>query len=58
MKTYTSKSGKAFGNSKAGYKAQVGQDGTVRVWDSVAGHWTLCHSLTAGQIRRIVRLAK
>jgi len=29
----------------------------VRVWDSVAGYWTTCHSLTANQIKRVKRLA-
>lgn len=28
-------------------------DSTVRVWDDVAGHYTLCHSLTKSQQRRL-----
>ena len=24
----------------------VDEDGTVRAWDGVAGHWTTCHSIT------------
>jgi hypothetical protein len=28
------------------------------VWDSVAGHYTTCHSLTKGQIERVRRLAR
>lgn len=28
-------------------------DSTVRVWDEVAGHYTTCHALTAGQIKRL-----
>jgi len=35
--------------------AHVNPDGTVRVWDSVACHWTLCHALsdrTQARIRR------
>lgn len=30
------------------YRVRVADDGTVRVYDSVAGHFTLCHNLTAG----------
>jgi hypothetical protein len=29
------------------------QDGQVWVWDDVAGHYTTCHSLTAGQVRYV-----
>jgi len=60
IKTYTSKSGRAF-NSDAtnqGYRAIVEADGTVRVWDSVAGHYTACHSLTPRQIANIKAKAK
>lgn len=31
--------------------------GSVRVWDSTAGHYTLCHSLSPAAQRRIRRLA-
>ena len=27
--------------------------GVVRVWDSVAGHYTTCHSLSVGQVRYV-----
>jgi len=57
---YTSKSGRAF-NSDAvnqGYRAIVESDGTVRVWDSVAGSYTTCHSLTPRQIANIRAKAK
>ncbi len=40
----------AFATETGTYRAQVDTDGTVRVWDSVAGHYTRCHSLTATQI--------
>lgn len=36
--------------------ATADTDGTVRVWDSVAGHYTTCHSLTPAQIARVRRL--
>lgn len=32
-------------------------DSTVRVWDDVAQHYTLCHGLSPREIRRIVKLA-
>jgi hypothetical protein len=35
-------------------QATADQDGTVRVWDSVAGHYTTCHSLTERQ-QQLVR---
>lgn len=50
--------GRAFsGSSQWGYRARVDPDGTVRVWDSVAGHWTLCHALTPRQIAYVRRTA-
>ena len=33
------------------------EDGQVWVWDSVAGHYTTCHHLTARQIARVRRMA-
>jgi hypothetical protein len=34
------------------HRLQVSSDGSVRVWDSVAGHFTLCHDLSlAAQLR-------
>jgi len=37
---------------------RVDEDGTVRVWDDVAGHWTTCHSISARNLRAIRRAAK
>jgi hypothetical protein len=56
----TVKSGRAFGADaqNQGYKARVDADGTVRVWDSVAGHYTTCHSLTERQYRYCRRNAR
>jgi len=39
------------------HACQVEVDGTVRVWDPVAQHYTTCHSLSLGAQRRIRRLA-
>lgn len=33
-------------------------DGSVRVWDSVACHYTSCHSLGKSASKRIVRAAE
>jgi hypothetical protein len=41
----------AFSTESGTYRAIVDADGTVRVWDDVAGHYTRCHALTAGQVR-------
>lgn len=38
-------------------KVIVEDDGTIRVWDDVAGHYTVCHSLTRADQRRIRKLA-
>lgn len=35
----------------------ISTDGTVWVWDSVAGHYTTCHSLSAQAQARIRKLA-
>lgn len=40
----------AFAAETGAYRAHVDADGTVRVWDSVAGHYTRCHSLTPAQV--------
>ena len=39
-------------------RCQVDDDGTVRVWDSVAGYYTSCHSLSESEQRRIRRRYK
>jgi hypothetical protein len=40
------------------HRVEVEADGTVRVWDSVAEHYTLCHSLSPSAERRIRTAAK
>lgn len=35
----------------------VAANGVVRVWDSVAGHYTTCHSLSGDALRRARKLA-
>jgi hypothetical protein len=39
-------------------QATADQDGTVRVWDSVARHYTSCHSLSQSAIARIRKIAE
>jgi len=44
---------KAFsGEGIRTHDALVEADGTVLVWDSVAGYYTSCHALSASAIRR------
>lgn len=42
---------KAFGRMET-ITVSVDEDGTVRVWDEVAGYYTTCHSLSAAAMRR------
>lgn len=37
------------------HKAYATENGKVRVWDDVAGHYTICHDLTPAQVRYVVR---
>jgi hypothetical protein len=49
---------KAFtGEGVRTHSATVDPDGTVRIWDSVAAHYTTCHALSAAAIRRVRKLA-
>jgi hypothetical protein len=48
---------KAFsGQGRREHKLSVSPDGTVRVWDDVAGHYTTCHSLSAATQSRVRKL--
>lgn len=38
-------------------RIRITEDGSVLVWDSVAGHYTRCHSLSPAAQRRIRRMA-
>lgn len=49
---------RAFGAEGARKNRVLVTDGTVLVWDDIAGHYTGCHSLSASAIRRIRRLAE
>lgn len=56
-KPVTVATGRAFtGTSQWGYVAKVTADGDVLVYDDVARHYTRCHSLTAAQIRYVLRI--
>lgn len=39
-------------------RCRIDSDGDVLVWDSIAKHYTRCHSLSESAQRRIRRLAK
>lgn len=44
---------KAFTNGRIeDQRCMVESDGTVRVYDSVAGHYTTCHTMSESAIRR------
>lgn len=38
------------------YSIKISEDGTVRVYDSVAGHYTTCHALSARTMARIRKM--
>lgn len=49
---------RAFSTEPMGtYQCMVEPDGSVYVYDSVAGHYTRCHALSENQLRRVRRLA-
>jgi hypothetical protein len=56
-KYITVRSSRAFScdANGTGYRARIHADGTVEVYDSLAGHYTTVHALTAAQIRYIRR---
>ncbi len=57
MKTITAKA-KAFSSEPVKtHTFAIDADGTVRVWDSVACHYTSCHSLSKSAIIRIRKIA-
>jgi hypothetical protein len=48
---------KAFsGQGVREHRFLVSEDGAVRVWDSVAGYFTACHSLSASAQARIRKM--
>lgn len=50
---------KAFsGQGVRRHKILVSEDGVVRVYDHIAGHYTRCHSLAASTIKRFLAAAK
>jgi hypothetical protein len=56
--TYFDTRAKAFsGQGVRTHRVSVDSDGTVRVYDNVAKHYTTCHALTERQQERIRREA-
>lgn len=50
---------KAFtGQPIAEHTFDVAADGTVRVWDSVAGYFTTCHAISKSAMARIRKMAE
>ena len=50
--------GRVFGRRIQTADVRVDDQGALRVWDEVAGHWTRCHSITERGQRAIRRAAK
>jgi hypothetical protein len=46
------------GDRVRAHQCLVDSDGTVRVWDSIAGHYTACHILDNRAARRARKLAE
>lgn len=57
MKTIKTRAKAFSGFGVQTIKATVDADGTIRVYDSVAGHFTACHALSESAKRRIRKLA-
>lgn len=53
----TTTSVKVWNSTQEAYAERDGDAVIVRVYDPVAGHYTTCHSLTPGQIRRVISTA-
>ena len=50
---------RAFSNHGIGtYDMLVDVDGTVTVYDAIAGHYTICHSLSLAAQRRARKIAR
>lgn len=49
--------GRAFQGRLESLRCMVDEDGTVRVYDNVAGHYTTCHSLPERTQARVRKLA-
>lgn len=54
-KSFTARAKFFADNGVTTEKVRVDADGTVRVWDSVAGHYTVCHSLSKAAAKRIAK---
>jgi hypothetical protein len=48
---------KAFSGQGIRPHRMLVDDVNVRVWDDVAGYYTLCHCLTPAAVKRIIRRA-
>lgn len=59
IRTITVASGRPFASgAQWGYRAHVEADGSVRVYDDVARHYTACHSLSPAQLAYVRRMAR
>jgi len=58
MKTITMMTKAFSAEARSTYRIAVDEDGTVRVWDSVAGHYTRLHGMTARSMAAARRKAE
>ena len=49
---------RAFSGGVREHRILIEADGSVLVWDEVAGSYTRCHALSAGQQARLRKLAR
>lgn len=45
---------RAWGQSTKAYAERNGDAIVVRVYDNIAGHFTVCHSLTPAQVKHVI----
>jgi len=45
----TSRNYTTYASGEKCNRFEIDEDGTIRAWDEVAGHYTTCHSLTKRQ---------
>lgn len=45
---------RAWGKTAKAYAERSGDQIIVRVYDDVAGHYTVCHTLTPAQVKHVI----
>lgn len=50
---FTARARAFSGEGVRAHRFLLSAEGTLRIWDPVAGHFTTCHDLSAGQVARL-----